>query len=142
VRGPSLHTAKRAELRLLRRGSDAHFAATQLTTTRFSGYPTHTWKCPYKPQTNVRCVLLPFLPQPPAAQRVGQRAAPLLSASPVAGGRPAATRRRTPVVIARRRRAGPVAARSDLVIEPQRQRDALARLVHVQHLHPHDVARF
>ena len=85
-------------------------------------------------------LLLPFLRQPGAAQRIGERAAALFYA---ARGRRAArwaTRRGTNAVIARRGGAGTVGARAEFVIQPQRQRDALARYVDLQDLDADDVA--
>src|SRR5215831_14464426 len=83
-------------------------------------------------------LLLPLLREAGAAQSVGKRAAALFVASRRARG--GAARRGTVVALARRGGAGSVATRSDLVVQPQRQCDALARFVHVQHFHSDDVA--
>ena len=85
-------------------------------------------------------LLLSFFRQACTAQRVGQRtAAPFLAA---VGGRVARwdTRRGTAAVVTRRGCAGTVGPWADLVIQTQRQRDALVRQVDLQDLDADDVA--
>src|SRR5262249_57921906 len=76
-----------------------------------------------------------------AARGVGRRAAGVL-APPAAGATGLATRRalRRGTRVARRGFFGAVGARTDLVVEPHGEGDALARLVDLQNLDADDVA--
>src|SRR5262249_39917801 len=80
--------------------------------------------------------LLSFLTAAGATQGVGERAAALFLATP--WGRTA--RRRTRALAARRGCVAAAGSRGALVVEPQRQRDAFARLVDLQDLDADDVA--
>src|SRR5258708_31456714 len=87
--------------------------------------------------THPRRLLLAFFGQAGAAQSVGERYAALFMTAP----RRCTPRRGAHGVIARRRCAAAAGARADLVVQPERQRDAFARLVNLQDLDADDVAR-
>src|SRR5260370_20534553 len=82
-------------------------------------------------------LLLAFFGQASASQSVGKRSAALFVTTP--GRR--TPRRGAHAVIARRRCAAAAGARADLVVQPERQRNALARLVDIEDLDADDVAR-
>src|SRR5499427_9818326 len=96
--------------------------------------PEHRHQCRY-------CRLLPLLSKSGAAKRLGKRAAGVL-APPAAGATGLAARRalRRGTRIARRGFFGAVGARTDLIVEPHGEGDALARLVDLQNLDADDVA--
>src|SRR6266436_5736694 len=87
--------------------------------------------------THPRRPLLALFGEARAAQGIGERSVALFVTAP---GR-CAPRRGTHAATARCLCAAAARARADLVVQPERQRDAFARLVNLQDLDADDVAR-